>query len=243
MTMIMITGITTIMATPIPMTEMAAPTLMRLMTWLSPAFPVGGFSYSHGLEWHVETGLVRDRAALIAWITDILEFGAGRNDAILLLEAWAAAKAGDPARLEQVRELAVALNPSEERALENESQGNAFLKAVSAGWPQALPQGLAAPVPYPVAVGAVAALAGMARDDVLPAYLNAFTAFLISGAVRLVPLGQSDGLAAHAALEDAILALGAASLSRSLDDLGGFAVRADLASMHHETQYTRLFRS
>ena len=239
------TGIitTTIMGTTIRMIEAAAPTLMRLMTWLSPAFPVGGFSYSHGLEWHVETGLVRDRTSLIAWISDILEFGAGRNDAILLMEAWAAAKAGDAARLEEIRALGVALNPSEERALENESQGNAFLKAVSAGWPQALPAGIGAPVPYPVAVGAVAALAGMARDDVLPAFLNAFVAFLISGAVRLVPLGQSDGLAAHAALEDAVLTLARASLTRSLDDLGGFVPRADLASMHHETQYTRLFRS
>ena len=215
--------------------------LLRLLTWLSPSFPVGAFSYSHGLEWAVEAEEVRDRASLLAWVEDIVTSGAGRNDLVLMTEAWQAARAQDAARLSAVAELAVALSPSSERALETEAQGEAFRQAVGTAWPEAasdLPK-----TPYPIAVGAAAACCNIALKPALTAYLHALAANLVSAGLRLIPLGQSDGVRILAALEAPILAQAEWAANSSLDDLGGFSMIADIASMRHETQYTRLFRS
>ena len=116
-------------------TASSPPTLARLMTWLSPAYPVGGFSYSHGLEWIVETGGVRDAATLGDWIEDVLRLGAGRTDAIFLAEAWRAVAGADTQLLHEVAELAAAFAPSAERHLETMAQGTAFLTATQAVWP------------------------------------------------------------------------------------------------------------
>ena len=215
--------------------------LLRLLTWLSPSFPVGAFSYSHGLEWAVEAGEVRDRASLSAWVEDIATHGAGRNDLVLMSEAWHAAMAQDSARLSSAAELAVALSPSAERALETEAQGEAFRQAVGTAWPEAvcdLPK-----IPYPIAVGVAVAGCGVALKPALTAYLHALAANLVSAGLRLIPLGQSDGVRILAALEAPILAQAEWAADSSLDDLGGFSMIADIASMRHETQYTRLFRS
>ena len=215
--------------------------LLRLLTWLSPSFPVGAFSYSHGLEWAVEAEEVRDRASLLAWVDDIVTSGAGRNDLVLMAEAWHAARAPDASRLSAVAELAVALSPSAERALETEAQGEAFRQAVGTAWPEAACdlQG----VPYPIAVGVAAASCGIALQPALTAYLHALAANLVSAGLRLIPLGQSDGVRIVAALEAPILAQADWAAQSTLDDLGGFSMIADIASMRHETQYTRLFRS
>ena len=215
--------------------------LLRLLTWLSPSFPVGAFSYSHGLEWAVEAEEVRDRASLLAWAEDIVTSGAGRNDLVLLAEAWQAATAQDSMRLSAAAELAVALSPSVERALETEAQGEAFRQAVGTAWPEATCdlQG----VPYPIAVGVAAAGCSVALMPALTAYLQALAANLVSAGLRLIPLGQSDGVRIVAALEAPILAQAEWAANSSLDDLGGFSMIADIASMRHETQYTRLFRS
>ena len=138
-------------------TGSTAPTLARLMIWLSPAYPVGGYSYSHGLEWTVEAGKVGDAATLGGWIEDVLAHGAGRSDVIFLAEAWRALAAGDAAALEQAAELAAALAPSAERRLETMAQGTAFLAATLAAWPRPELEALAADgreVAYPIAVGA-----------------------------------------------------------------------------------------
>ncbi|MFZ1106478.1 MAG: urease accessory protein UreF [Hyphomicrobiaceae bacterium] len=220
--------------------------LSRLMIWLSPAYPVGGFSYSHGLEWTVEAGKVRDAATLGDWIEDILKHGAGRSDAILLGETWRAAIDGDERRLAEVAELATAFVPSAERRLETLAQGAAFLSATQAVWPAPALERLAAVAPYiayPVAVGASAAAHGLPLAPTTQAFVQAFAANLVSAGVRLIPLGQTDGLRVLARLERLIPPLVAGALIASLDDLGGAAVMADIASMRHETQYTRLFRS
>ncbi len=215
--------------------------LLRLLTWLSPSFPVGAFSYSHGLEWAVEAEEVRDRESLLAWVEDIVTSGAGRNDLVLLAEAWQAATAQDAARLSAVAELAVALSPSSERALETEAQGEAFRQAVGTAWPDATCE--LSNTPYPIAVGVAAAGCGVALTPALTGYLHALAANLVSAGLRLIPLGQSDGVRALAALEAPILAQAEWAADSSLDDLGGFSMIADIASMRHETQYTRLFRS
>jgi urease accessory protein len=217
--------------------------LLRLLAWLSPAFPTGGYAWSHGIEWAVETGDIRDGASLRVWVADILRHGAGRNDAILLRHAHRAAV--DLDALAGIVELALAAQPSRERRAETVGQGNAFL-AAAAAWQPEVPRRLAARVgdlPYAVAVGALAGSQGIAEDDAALALLQAFAANLISAAVRLVPLGQSAGLAVLAGLEASIITIAAETRAATLDHLGGAAFRSDIASMRHETQYTRLFRS
>jgi urease accessory protein len=223
--------------------------LRKLLAWLSPAFPVGGYSYSHGLEWAIEDGSVTDRATLAAWLTDILRHGAGRNDAILFLAAWRAAEAGDDDRLRAIAELGAAFQPSRERHLESTAQGRAFLAAVLAAWPNGRLAALAAglgpdtPLPYPVAVALCSAAHAIPAQAALAAMLNGFAATVVSAGVRAIPIGQTDGLKVVAGLGAVIDDIIALAATASLDDLGGAALRADIASMRHETQYTRLFRS
>jgi urease accessory protein len=216
------------------------------MTWLSPAYPVGGYSYSHGLEWVIETGKVGDAATLAAWIEDTLTYGAGRSDAIFLAEAWRAVAGGDERLLAETVELAAAFASSAERRLETLAQGAAFLTATQAVWPSPALERLAAgnaEVAYPVAVGASAAAHGLPLAATAQAFAQAFAANLVSAGVRLVPLGQTDGLRMVARLEPLIPRVVARALAAALDDIGGAVIMADIASMRHETQYTRLFRS
>jgi urease accessory protein len=223
-----------------------APALSRLMTWLSPAYPVGAYSYSHGLEWAVEAAQVLDAAGLASWIEDLLVHGAGRSDLILLAAAWRAMGAGDMRALAEVAELAAAFAPSAERRLETLAQGGAFLAATLAAWPRPELEALAQTgrdIAYPVAVGACAAAHGLPLAETAQVFAQAFAANIVSAGVRLIPLGQSDGLRVLARLEPLIPQVVAAALGAGLDDIGGAAITADIASMRHETQYTRLFRS
>jgi len=223
-----------------------AASLPRLLLWLSPAFPVGGYSYSHGLEWVVETGAIADAVSLGDWIEDVLNHGAGRSDAIFLAHAWRALAAGNGAELIEIAGLAAAFAISAERRLETLAQGTAFLAATCAGWPKPVLEALAAEVAqvaYPVAVGASAAAHGLPLAETAQAYAQAWVANLVSAAVRLIPLGQSAGLRALACLEPTIPRVSEAALAAGLEDVGGAALAADIASMRHETQYTRLFRS
>lgn len=215
---------------------------LKLLTWLSPAFPTGGFAYSHGIEWAVETGDAKSTAGIVAWICDILEEGSGRTDAILLRHAHRAVRNGDDAALGEIVELAAALPGCRERHLETTAQGNAFLLAAGA-WPHPVLAQLTSDVAYPVAVGAVAASHGIAEDRATLGFLHTFAANLVSSAVRIIPLGQQAGLRILAALEPVLVAVCDSSRDLTLDDIGSSAIRADLAAMHHETQYTRLFRT
>lgn len=216
----------------------------RLMTWLSPAFPVGGFSYSHGLEWVVEQRTVRDATSLAAWMRDLLAHGAARTDIIFLAEAWRAVAADDLGRLDEAAELAAAFVPSAERRLETIAQGNAFVVATAAVWPNPILEHLKGrEIAYPIAVGAAAAAHGLDLPLTARAFAQAFVANVVSAGVRLVPLGQTDGLRVIAQLDTDITRVATAALTAGLDDIGGAAIAADIGSMLHETQYTRLFRS
>lgn len=226
----------------------AGATLSRLMTWLSPAFPVGAFTYSHGLEWAVEDGTVTSAVALTAWLSDILRHGAGRGDAILLVAAFRAASEGRAEDLLEVAALAYALQPSKERRLESGAQGRAFVTAISDTWKAPTLVDLAGrllpdPVAYPIAIAVAAADHRLPLAETVEAYLTAFAANLVSAAVRAVPLGQTEGQRAIRDLAPVVSSLAADALVASLDDIGGACLRADIASMAHETQYTRLFRS
>jgi len=221
--------------------------LYRLMAWLSPAYPVGAFSYSSGIEWAVEAGDITDAASLREWLEVLLGDGGGFCDAVFFVHAHRATVAQDDAALRSIAELAAAFVPSKERFLETTTQGRAFLTATQAAWPcPALTRFAAAwtgPVALPVAVGVTCAGHGIACETALPAFLHALTANWISSGVRLIPLGQTDGQRVLAALEATVAAAGKRALATPLDEVGSAAFRADLASMRHETQYTRLFRS
>lgn len=224
--------------------------LLRLMSLLSPAFPVGSFSYSHGIEFANEAGLITEAESLRRWVRAAVMEGSGRIDAQLLLAANDAALAEDWSALLSTAERAACLRGTAETALESAAQGEAFLSTVRKVWgdPRCdrLARELASQnrsVVYPVAVGAVGAWLGIPADRLLPAYLHAFAANLISAGLRLIPLGQTDGQRILAALESDFLDASQVARARPFSDLGSATAIIDWASMRHETQYTRLFRS
>jgi len=222
--------------------------LYRLLAWLSPAYPIGGFSYSHGVETAVEEGFVTNRVSLVAWIQTVLEDGTGRVDGALCAAAWRAADARNWPAFEAVAERAAAWRGTSEIALESRQQGGSFLSITRTAWPQpdldAAHERLGGEISLPVAVALAAAVHGIALEAALKGYLQAFTANLISAALRTVPLGQSDGQIALASLEGTVrMAVTAALSVTDLDEVGTATPLLDWCSMRHETQYTRLFRS
>jgi urease accessory protein len=245
----MITSTTTAMITSTGMvmaTKERSTDITPLLVWLSPSFPVGSYAYSHGLEWAVEAGDVDDAASLEQWLDDLLHHGSPWSDAVLLAHAHRLATAGDDAKLAEVAALAAALAPSRERKLETLAQGTAFLAAVRAAWPSPALD-CAKPfeneIAFPVAVGIAAAGHGLGLAATLEAYLVALVTNLVSAAVRLIPLGQTDGTKAVAKLAPVAKQVAGQAAAASLDEIGGATLRSDVASMRHETQYTRLFRS
>ena len=227
--------------------KLNAAALYRLMAWLSPAYPIGAFSYSSGIEWAVEAGDIADAATLQEWLAVMVADGGGFCDAVFLAHAYRAAADGDDAALRAVAALAAAFAPSRERHLETTAQGRAFLDVTRAAWPTPALDRLEAAwdgaVALPVAVGVAGAGHGIALTGLLDGYLQAFAANLVSAGVRLIPLGQTGGQRVLAALESVVRATAARALAAALEDVGSASFRADLASMRHETQYTRLFRS
>lgn len=229
-------------------TNAMADPLYRLLAWLSPAYPIGAFSYSHGIETAVEEGFISNRASLVAWLETVLRDGTGRVDGALFAMAWRAAEAKDWPAFDVIAERAAAWRGTSEMALEARQQGGSFLAITHAAWPHpdldAAHERRAGEIALPVAVALAAAVHGIAIDVALTGYLHAFTANLISAAVRAVPLGQSDGQLALASLEEAVSRAAEAALAvTDLDEVGTATPLLDWCSIRHETQYTRLFRS
>jgi urease accessory protein len=220
---------------------------LPLLVWLSPGFPVGAFAYSHGLEWAVEAGDVADAGSLEAWLADLIEFGAPRSDALLFSVAFRCAAATDWPALIEANALAVALSPSAERRLETTAQGGAFVAAARAAWDceplRRLDHAPEGRIAYPIAVAAAASGHRLPLGASLEAFALAQAANLVSAALRLGVIGQTDAQKILAALLPPIRALARAAHGASLADLGGAAFRSDIAAMRHESQYSRLFRS
>lgn len=213
--------------------------VVTLAQWLSPAFPVGAFAYSHGLETAMQAGAITSAGTLQDWLWDVLDHGSGRNDCILLRAAYACTA---PAQLAQVNQTAIALSASRERVLETELQGGAFTQTTAAIWAN---EGAAkvAPLCYPVAVGQAAAGEGFDVDLTAALYLHAFAGNLVSAAVRAVPLGQTEGQRVLAALVPLCEQIAAQTADATLDDLASTAFVSDIAAMQHETLQPRIFRS
>ena len=208
--------------------------LLTLTQWLSPAYPVGAFSYSHGLETAIADGHVVSASTLFEWLSDLLRLGSGRTDAILLAATYHAPSDS----LQDISELAVALSPSAERRAETLQQGAAFVRTTNAVWALDL-----TPAPYPVAVGAAASAKAIALEATLQIYLHAFASNLVSAAIRLVPLGQTEGQAVLQALSNSCAEIAQDAASADLDDLGSASFIWDISSMRHEAQNVRLFQS
>ena len=253
-TTIMITIMITVMITVMSMDRtvitgmtMNNRALYRLMAWLSPSYPVGAFSYSHGLEWLVETGDIHDAKTLTQWVSHILLYGSGRNDAIFFAQSYRAVVEKRDQALIDIAELAAASVASSERHLETTAQGRAFGEVTAKAWRSPTLDSLLADIDaglaYPVAVAVAAADHAIDLQPALAAYLHAFVANLVSAGVRLVPLGHTAGQIAMTQLEAPVAQAVAVGLNSGLDDIGGAAFMMDMAAMKHETQYTRLFRS
>ncbi len=240
-------------AIPIPtiMTDSLRPLdIIRLSAWLSPAFPVGAFTYSSGLEYAVEANLVGDAEDLRDWLETMLRDGLGAIEGGLFAHAHRAARSDDHETLAAAIEWGAVLRPTAELALESAAQGEAFLKTLAAAWPHpgvsrfhALLAELDRPPAYSVAVGTVCGYHGLPLAASLAAFLHAVIANLVSAGIRLVPLGQTGGQWVMAALEPVLAEAVETAQDRSLDDLGAATAMVDWTSMQHETQYTRLFRS
>ncbi len=211
-----------------------ADAVLTLAQWFSPSFPIGAFSYSHGLETAIADGHVTDAATVEAWIADVLQVGAGRNDVILMAASFAA----EADELAELDELARALAPSQERLLEAVQQGEAFARTIRDVWGHPVPDAV-----LPVVVGAAAAAQGLPLSLTAETYLHSFAANLVSAAIRLVPLGQTEGQAVLLRLKPLIAEVAQAAQTASLDDLGAATFAADISAMRHETQYARIFRS
>lgn len=208
--------------------------LLTLSQWFSPAYPVGAYSYSHGLEWAIEAGDVTGAASAQDWIADVLAFGAGRNDALFLGAAYDC----DVAELAALDATCLAFAASAERVKETRLQGEAFAKVTG----DMLGQPITARC-YPVAVGWAARLAGLPIRLTTQMYLQAFMANLAAVAMRLVPLGQTDGQRIIRDLTPLCQQIAEDVEGQSLDDLASTTFLPDIASMKHETQYSRIFRT
>jgi urease accessory protein len=221
--------------------------LYRLLTWLSPAYPVGAFSYSSGIEWAVEAADITDAESLRLWLEVMLADGAGTNDGIFLVQAHRAIANSNDATLIELAELSAAFVPTRERHLETISLGRAFIDVTCAAWPcpalARLQKLCIGPITYPVAVGVACAGHDIPLAPAVHAFLTALTANWISAGVRLIPLGHTESQRLLRMLEPAVERTAQRALEATVDDLGSATFRADLASAMHETQYTRLFRT
>ena len=210
---------------------MLSPAHLALVQWLSPAFPTGAFAYSHGLETEIAGGTVSDATSLAAWLGNILRYGAGWQDAVLLSHALEGGA-------EALDELARALAPCAERLQEGLEQGAALARTVAGITGRDLP-----PRMLPVAVGEAAAALDLPKADVIALYLHGFAGNLVSIGIRHVPLGQTEGQAVLARLMPLIHDLAGRAATAPLDGLGTCALAGDIAAFRHETQEVRIFRT
>jgi urease accessory protein len=205
--------------------------LLLLLNWMSPTFPIGAYVYSHGLEWAIEDGQVKTPGDVEAWIADVITRGSSWNDAVLFVQEF---------QNHNANELALALCSSRERHLETTHLGAAFTVAAKVFLSIEKPE---ADIAYPIAAARACRVMGLDVEPALLAFLQGFSNALISVAVRLIPIGQTAGLEIMRNLMPIIEVTAKRARAATLDDLGSCTVLSDIAAMHHETQYSRIFRT
>ena len=218
-----------------PIVMLTERNILTLAQWFSPGFPVGAFAYSHGLEWAIETGDVYDAVSTQDWIASVLQHGAGRNDCIFI---GAAFRSNNHHELVEIDTICRAYSASRERLKEARLQGSAFCAAASDIWSMELQD-----LTYPVAIGRAARLQDLPLQLTAQMYLHSFVGNLAAAAMRLVPLGQTHGQQMIHALMPLAADIASEAVEADLDDLGSTALLSDIASMKHETQYSRIFRT
>ena len=223
------------MATDAPMVTATSAQILTLSQWLSPAYPVGAFAYSHGLEAAADQGWLRDGSDLEAWLQEVLEHGAGRSDALFLAAAWHANAAADLAAIDAT---ACAFAASQERLLETRQQGRSFGLVTEAIWGAQL-----AGLTYPVALGAAAAAEGLPLELTQVMYLQGFLSNLVAAGQRLLPVGQTQGQQILQRLSCRLPTIADQTRDGDLSQLSATAFLADIAAMKHETQRSRIFRT
>lgn len=206
--------------------------LLTLTQWLSPAFPVGAFAYSHGLEATVQTGDVRCAETFAEWLDLVLRYGAGRNDAILIRLS---AQTEAPAALDKLNR---ALQPAASRLLETEKMGGALCQTVGQVW-STMPHDLT----YPVALGQALRLNKIPVQPAVQLALHAFASHLTSAATRLVPLGQTEAQRVLHKTTPTCLSIAEETQDATRHDLGTAPLLSDIRAMQHDTLYSRTFRS
>jgi urease accessory protein len=220
--------------------------ILPLFIWLSPAFPVGSFAYSHGCESVIEAGDIKSNDDLRHWLEASLRFGSARTDALLLAQAWHAQHQSKVDVVHELNELALALAPSSERYLETSAQGYAFVRALKESWPCPPLMDFAEThetIAYPIALAIASAHYKCPIDMSLNMFLIAFINNIVSACVRLGPIGQTEAQKILAWAVPLIKIQSAEIITLSIEDLGSSTLRFDLASLQHETLYSRLFRS
>ena len=205
--------------------------MIFLQAWFSPAFPIGAYSYSHGLETAIQGGLINDEVSLQSWVSTLLLDGSGRNDGLFIKAAYE----GE----EEANTLCLSLCPSKERWQETTELGQAFCRAVNNSYHTNLPDGLA----YPVAVGQAARTIGLDLGLTIQSYLQAFAANLISVGVRAIPIGQHAGQDCLVGLCPVIEEGAAEAAETTLDEVGSAAMLSDLMAMKHEQSVPRIYRT
>ena len=205
---------------------------MTVMQWMSPAFPIGAFAYSHGLEWAIDKDHVSNGEKLQKWITDLLEYGSLRTDAIFI----SLILRGHDVR--KMNELSMALCPAGERLLETKLQGSAFAKVIEDVWQQDIGE-----LSLPIAVALAAKNQSIEQDLILPAYLHAFCSNLISAAIRLIPIGQTEGQRIMLELYPTISDLVKTASESEIDDLNSACFFSDISAMEHEYLQPRIFKT
>ena len=216
----------------VPMYTPTDSKLITVMQWLSPAFPIGGFAYSHGLEWTINKGYVSNREELQNWISDLLEYGSLKNDAILIKLVL---QGSDP---KEINELAMALCPASERLSETQLQGGAFCKIMREVWSLEIDE-----LTLPIALALAAKNESIDQNLVVPAYLHSFCSNLISVAMRLIPIGQTDGQKTLRELSPLISDSVRSVAKSDKDDLGSACFLSDVSAMQHEYLQPRVFKT
>ncbi|EFL88670.1 urease accessory protein UreF [Ahrensia sp. R2A130] len=216
------------------MADATAKDITTLMTWLSPAFPVGGFAWSGGLEAAVANGLVTDRDALDQWLATSLSFGTARLDTYAV-----AALLANPDQSEDVDDALLSMATTPEREAELLGMGDAFVRAAR---PWAGDENVAAKT-YPVAFAQLAGGLSLPATTVLQAFSHHLISAQIQAALRLMPLGQTAGVECLAECSDAISACAVAAQNATIDDLSTSTFAMDIAAMQHRDLPSRIFRS